>query len=738
MAQRADKGTDWLERRGITDPTILASMRAVPRDRFYEDGSDAASSKLDGVTITPVEVIAKMLETLDVQPDFTVLQVGTGSGYASAVLSRMVQAVFTVERDADIGKAAQQRLGELGYKNVQVLYGANLKQYAAHAPYDAILVSAGMARLPQQLAKRLKIGGVLVAPVGQGRRQQLVRLKRIDEDQFREETVGDLRVAPLLGDILVEMGVVDREDVELAAMEADAKGKRLGEALLDGSYVEESDIYAALARQNDIPLRSAQEVLRELDRSRLTRFPKAFLTHNRIIPVHDRDGLMHVVTTDPRTDANELAYAMNMHAVDLALITPSDYNVVLAGLEGGEDAAFDGGEDATPSFGAETIAQFEQFMQHAIKSYCSAIHFERYEDEVTVAYRIEGELHPRPDIAIGKAPFGAMMELVKVSAHLDRKERRRAQTGHFERRFMERVFEIRVTIVPTALGESVTIHLAMQGAEAPTLDKLGLVPDVLDALTSEAARRSGVIVIVGPEGSGRSTTAYAVLQEVAAQRACKIVAVEDPVSYFLPDVQHVRLDPEVFDAAAAVDAAIASSADVVLIGELDEPALAAQAIRASRAGKLVIVTMSGHSATDGITRLIELGVPATAVQSEVVAVLAQRLAQRICPDCRERTELDPHLVADVFGFSTPKDLIAFTGTGCTHCDRTGTQGRLPLVELLRVGPEIQAAIGANPTTQELRAIADANGITTMLNNATRLVKSGVIPQHELRWIHSWS
>src|SRR5690606_1596351 len=123
----------------------------------------------------------------------------------------------------------------------------------------------------------------------------------------------------------------------------------------------------------------------------------------------------------------------------------------------------------------------------------------------------------------------------------------------------------------------------------------------------------------------------------------------------LPDVQHVRLDPEVFDASAAVDAAIASGADVVLVGDLDDPTLAAQAIRASRAGKLVIATMTGRSATDGVTRLIELGVPASAVQSEVAAVLAQRLVHRICPDCRERTELDPHLVDAVFGARSPKD-----------------------------------------------------------------------------------
>lgn len=741
VSKKEQEGTDWLERRGITDPDILAAMRAVPREKFYTDGGDASSSKLDGITITPVEVVAKMIEALNVSPHSMVLQVGTGSGYTAAVLSKLGQAVFTVERDVEVAKAAQARLGELGFKNVQVLYGPNLKQYAANAPYDAILVSAGMARLPARLAKRLSVGGVLVAPVGQGRKQQLVRTKRIDDDTFREEHVGDLRVAPLLGDILVEMGVVDREDVEMAALEADVKGKRLGEALLEGHYVEESDIYAALARQNEMQLVTAEEVLRELDSDKLTRYPKAFLAHNRLIPIHDRDGMLHAVTSDPRTDAGELAYAMGLHAIDLHLITPTDYGIALAAIDRGEvgqpGTAPESGT-SEPSFGADTIAFFERTVGQAIASRASDIHFERHEDDVEVFFRVDGELRERPDIKMTNDLLAEVIELVKVSGRLDRKERRRPQSGHFQRRFSNHVYDVQARTVPTVFGETVSLRILPQDAEVLTIDELGFTTDIAQQLKNDLDRRSGLLLIVGPASSGRSTTMYSGLQHITRDRARKVVAVEDPITYSLRGVHQYRIDEQVFGVSSAIEAAVMSDADVLLIGEITNHEIARQAIRASRAGRLVLASISGGSAVDGLLRLLEFGVSPHAVASEVIAVIAQRLVKRVCTECRERTDFDAELLETVFGPRPPAELIAFAGIGCSHCEGHGTRGRIPVTEYLPVDASVQIAVGANPTADGLRAASVNAGTTAMLDTGVRFVKSGIIPQDELRWIPNWS
>lgn len=743
MAEETKTSGDWLERRGITDPSILAAMREVPRDRFYgsNGNGEAHSSRLDGVTITPPEVIAKMVAALELDDKETVLQVGTGTGYTAAILSRLTTAVFTVERDADLAKETQTRLADLGYKNVQVLYGPNLKQYAANAPYDAILVSAGMMRLPQRLAKRLSIGGALVAPIGQGKQQKLVRMRRTGEDSFREETIGDLRVQPLLGDILVEMGVVDRDEVEMAALEADVKGTRLGEALLEGAYVEEADIYQALATQNDMELLTAQNVLENIDLEKLTAYPKAFLSHNRLIPIHDRDGLLHAVTTDPRNEAEDLAYAMGLHSIDLHLITPTDYDMAWSAIERGEVTEGDEEGDAsveTPAFSADTISFFERTVRQAIASRASDVHFERYEDEIEVFFRVDGELRARPEIEVSQPLITEIIELVKVSGRLDRKERRRPQTGHFQRRFQNHVYDLQARTSPTMFGETVSLRILAQDARVLTIDELGFTTDTAASLKKDLERRSGLILVVGPASSGRSTTLYSGVQHITEDRSRKVVAIEDPVTYSVRGVQQYRIDKRTFGIPAAIETAIAGDADVLLIGEINDTELARQAVRASRAGHLVLASISGRAAVDGILRLLELDVSPNAVASELVSVIAQRLVKRVCTECRERTELDQEVMEAVFNGEPPAELIAFDGIGCSHCEQHGTRGRIPVTEYLPVDSSVKTAISATPTAEGLRAASVNAGTTAMLDTGIRFVKSGIIPQDELRWIPHWT
>ncbi len=731
MAEQKKTDVDWLVRRGISHPKILEAMSVVPRERFEGGGATPLSP----------EVAAKMIEALEVEPDASVLLVGTGAGYAAAVLSRMCQAVFTVERDMDLAKEAQQRLQSLGYKNVQVLYGANLKQYTKSAPYDAILVSAGMVKLPQRLAKRLKHGGHLVAPIGQGRTQHLVRMKRVDEDTFREESLGDLKVAPLLGDILVEMGVVERSDVEMAALEADVKGKRLGEALIEGQYVEEADIYNALAHQNDMRLVTSKEVLEGFMPEILREYPKAFLNHNRLIPVHNRDGMLHAVTTDPRNDASELAYAMGLHSIDLHLITPTDYGIAWAAIDRGEfgaKAKDDDEEKEEPTFDADTIAYFENIIREAIDSRASDIHFERFEDAIDVNFRIDGEIRPRTDFAVDKDLMQGILELVKVSGRLDRSDRRRPQTGHFQRRVDDRVFDIQARTVPTVYGEAISLRLLPQSARVMAIDELGFTTDTTAALKRDLERRSGIVLVVGPASSGRSTTLYAFLQQIAQGGGRKIVAVEHPVTFSLRGVHQYRIDRGAFRIYDAIETAITGDADVLHIGEIVTDEIARQAIRASRAGHLVFASVPGRVAVDGILRLLELGISPNAIAGEVVSVVAQRLAKRVCTECRERTEVDEKLVREVFGSDAPDDLIAFEGAGCEHCNDHGTHGRIPVTEYLPVDAAVRAAISQSATAEALHAASVNAGTTAMLDTGARFVKSGIIPQEELRWIPRWT
>ncbi len=726
----------------VENPAIRNALRAVKREHFYRDvdgpADGAHSSRLDGVTITPPDVVAKMIEALELDSESNVLQVGTGTGFVAAVISRIAMAVFSVERDIEVAKKAQAALAGGGFKNVQVLYGPNLKQYAANAPYDGILISAGMLQLPQRLAKRLSIGGRLVAPVGRGRNQRLVRLTRTGEDDFRQEDLGQLRVRPLLGDILVEMGVVDREDVELAAIDADVKGTRLGEALLEGQYVEEHDIYRALAAQRGWGLVTAQEVLDDIDRDLVASFPKVFLTHNRIIPINRADGMLHVATTDMHMDVEELAQALAIQTVDVLLITPSDYQLVWTSLE--QEATKRGDAersvaviDKEAHFDATTIAFFEKLIKGAVKARASDIHFERHERDVRIRFRVDGELRERADFRLSPNQLAGVVQLVKVSGRMEPSVRRRPQSGHFQRRIGDTVLDIRARTQPGLYGETVVLRILPQDAKVLTIEDLGFTTDVSLNLRGLLARPSGIILVTGPSGSGKSTTLYACLHATAEDDTRKAVTVEHPISYALAGVQQIKCDPDGgFDLASAIEAVSRDDADVILVGDINEQGAAERAIKASQSGHLVLATVNGRRAIDGIRMFQDLGVQGPALAGELLAVIAQRLVRRVCPDCREREEPDSGLLEPIFAEGIPGDFVSFSGQGCEACGKHGTRGRIAVTEYLPVEHELRAALERGATISELRAVS--NLWTTMLDTGVRFVKAGVIPQSELRWI----
>ncbi|MEC9397487.1 MAG: hypothetical protein VX475_07710, partial [Myxococcota bacterium] len=240
---------EMLEHRGIREPLILDAVHAINRE-FFLEGVDRDPSP---------EVLGRMLQAMKLEEGGRLLQIGTGSGYAAAILSRIADEVFTTENDPDTAYAAQVRLEDIAIDNVKILYGHSLSDYTKHAPYNGILIMVGMNELPRRLGQRLAIGGTLVAAVGKPGGQALVRMTRTGEDAYDEEVIGSLKERLLLGDILVEMGVIERAELELAALEADATGRRLGETLMEANQVDQSDIYRALAVQRAIDLITAEE-----------------------------------------------------------------------------------------------------------------------------------------------------------------------------------------------------------------------------------------------------------------------------------------------------------------------------------------------------------------------------------------------------------------------------------------------------------------------------------------------
>jgi type IV pilus assembly protein PilB len=242
---------------------------------------------------------------------------------------------------------------------------------------------------------------------------------------------------------------------------------------------------------------------------------------------------------------------------------------------------------------------------------------------------------------------------------------------------------------------------------------------------------------VGPTGSGKSTTLYAGLQALAKDATRKVLSIEDPIEYAVAGVQQTQTRPEVgFHFAQAMRAFVREDPDVILVGEIRDGETALEAIRASQTGHVVLSTLHCNDSTDAVQRLVDLGMHPNSIGSELLAVVAQRLAKRICESCRVETSADKELLRELFPAGSPPDLRCFTGRGCGRCGGHGTHGRIAVIEWLRASSAIRRAISRRLPVDELRDAALGAGLVTMRRSALELVRGGVISLGELRWVLS--
>ncbi|MFU8807396.1 MAG: hypothetical protein ACNA8W_26540, partial [Bradymonadaceae bacterium] len=338
------------------------------------------------------------------------------TGYISAVLSKLADKVFTVERRLPVAKLAEGRLAGLELENVEVLHGPRLTEYALNAPYDGILLSAIAPKVPEKLKTRLAVGGRLVMPIGEGdKNPEIVCITRVDEDTFEEESLGQLRFSALLGDILVEMGVVYRDDLELAAMEADANGKRLGQTLLESSRIKEGDLIRALAIQRGFQLAPVDTLLKLADHELVYSVPRAFLEHHRVLPLVVQEGKLKVATVDPDAPAIELARILDAQSVEVYLVTSSDFDRLWVNLLEGRRPI----QAHEENLKTRVEAKLESVLRAAIRLQASTIHIDNVGDGVRVRFRVHGKLKGIAEFEFDGAEYTYLVQFLKIGAKLD-------------------------------------------------------------------------------------------------------------------------------------------------------------------------------------------------------------------------------------------------------------------------------------------------------------------------------
>ncbi len=382
---------------------------------------------------------------------------------------------------------------------------------------------------------------------------------------------------------------------------------------------------------------------------------------------------------------------------------------------------------------APVIRLVNRIISQALEVRASDIHFEPFRDSMKVRFRIDGVLHDMETIPKKQQP--AVTSRLKLMAKMNIAEMRLPQDGRIKVKEGEREIDIRVSSLPTLFGESVVLRLLNRDEVKLDFDELGFPPRLQERFGALYTRPYGMILVTGPTGSGKTTTLYTVINEINSPDK-KILTVEDPVEYQLEGINQIQVNPKIgLTFASALRTFLRQDPDVILVGEIRDAETAEIAIQSALTGHMVFSTLHTNDAASAITRLQEMGMESYLLSSSLLAVLAQRLVRKICPDCRKPYEVGPGLKAEIAQvMAIPEDRVPstlFKGEGCPRCAGSGFVGRTGIYELLVVTPAITSLILKESDSGAIEEAAMAEGMKTLRQDGFEKVKAGVTTFEEV-------
>lgn len=472
-----------------------------------------------------------------------------------------------------------------------------------------------------------------------------------------------------------------------------------------------------------------------------------YVERNYVIPICVRDGVLLVATWDPLLDVPELADAVGAESIEYCLVTPTDFRRLLMSIRlGFGDEPHPEAEEPAPRNellipaeheDARCVALLDSMLLEAVGNGASDLHLEHYGNHVRVRIRVDGDLMDLDQFRLTTEQLIGVINVVKIRARLDITERRIPMGGRFTLTAGGHAFDLRIQTQPTLHGEHIIFRLLSHDSRLRSIEELGFPPEMAKAYLRLLASPSGLLLVVGPTGSGKSTTLYGGLSVLAADTTRKVITIEDPIEYAIEGIQQTQIVPELdLNFANAVRVFVREDPDVIFVGEIRDGETALEAIRASQTGHIVLSTLHSIDSVDAVQRLIDLGMHPNSIANEMIGIFAQRLAKRICTHCRQRVEPSPEILREVFGDEIPKRFHCFRGKGCPQCRQRGTSGRIAVVEFLRPDARFRKAVVRQDPIDEMRAIALEIGLRPMRDHALSLVEQGIIALEELPQLFS--
>ncbi len=380
---------------------------------------------------------------------------------------------------------------------------------------------------------------------------------------------------------------------------------------------------------------------------------------------------------------------------------------------------------------ASVVKFVNQIIAEAYKERATDIHIEPMEEDLRIRYRVDGVLQQVPVPPQLKRFQAAIISRIKVMAQMDIAERRLPQDGRINVRSGGAEIDVRVSTIPTAHGESVSLRLLMRTSIFLGLDKLGLAGDDEKIIRKLVELSHGIVLVTGPTGSGKSTSLYAFLSSINSVEQ-RIITIEDPIEYQLAGVNQMQARPDIgLTFASGLRHILRQDPDVIMVGEIRDLDTAEIAVRAALTGHLVFSTLHTNDAAGAVTRLLDMGIEPFLVSSSVEALIAQRLVRTICPRCREEYTPDPELLVEV-GYPEPHvGQQFFRGRGCEECRMTGFRGRLGIYEILVMRENLRPLIIGRAASSTIKTAAVANGMRTLRDDGWIKVRAGITTIEEV-------
>jgi type IV pilus assembly protein PilB len=562
--------------------------------------------------------------------------------------------------------------------------------------------------------------------------------------------------APRLGDILVDSKIITREQLKQALEIQVSSRERLGAVLLANGWVTEEQITYARSVQMDVSYVNLAEL--DPDPFAVALLPFELANHYHMLPmsIHEsgegHEGRLRVAMTNP-WDIEAIDLVQRHVKMRLEPILASRTSLVAAlqsayhGAQGAAHKAnmaesvelaqleietpIDGFEDVDVD---ETLRQSDQgpvirfvnsLFSDAVFRGASDIHIEPQQRDFQIRYRIDGQLR-----VVRNAPrkfLAPSVSRIKVMADMDIAERRLPLDGRIALKIDGRNIDIRVSTLPTQYGERVVMRILDRTATFLKLEQLGFSTRNDTAFRRMIEKPTGMILVTGPTGSGKTTTLYAALNAIKSNDT-NIITCEDPIEYKLEGVSQSAVNERAgLTFARQLRAILRQDPDVILVGEIRDTETAEIALRAALTGHLVMSTLHCNDAAGAVHRLMDMGIPPYLIGSTITGVVAQRLVPRLCPDCRRLDEDADQLrlMRQLGGYSEDEPLRCFERVGCSSCNHTGTRGRVAVHEVLVVDDEIRRLTIEQAVTRKIRAAAYSAGMIPMIRDGLDKVNAGI-------------